>query len=54
VGFGIQYLSQIKQILGAGAAGIVSCSKLVAMKDDYKQIKEYSQKLSSFIKKQLP
>ncbi|MEK9166062.1 MAG: tryptophan synthase subunit alpha [Patescibacteria group bacterium] len=49
VGFGIQYLAQIKQIFKAGASGIVICSKLVSMKDDYQKIEKYSRKVSSFL-----
>lgn len=49
VGFGIQYLAQAKQIFNAGASGIVICSKLVGMKDDYQKIKKYSGKFSSFL-----
>ncbi|MFH1713207.1 MAG: tryptophan synthase subunit alpha [Candidatus Jacksonbacteria bacterium] len=49
VGFGIQYLAQAKQIFKAGAAGIVICSKLVGMRDDYKRIEKYSRKFSFFL-----
>lgn len=49
VGFGIQYLAQIKQIFKAGASGIVSCSKLVEMRDDYQKIEKFSLTFKGFV-----